>query len=432
VATYLIAYGRVIDPAQGIDAEMDVLVADGVISEIGKELVPPEGAHVIDASGKIVAPGLVDMHVHLREPGNEAAETIATGALAAVRGGFTSIACMPNTNPPISTRAVAEFVHLQGERAALSHVYPTGCITKDSSGEELAEMGDLVRGGAVAFSDDGKWVKSASVMRRAFQYAGMFDRMLISHCEDPDLSCDGVMHEGSISTVLGLPGIPAAAEEVAVARDVLLAESTGGRLHVAHVSTRRSVDIIRWAKKRGVRVTAEATPHHLTLTHEAVRGYDTSCKMNPPLRDAEDVAALREGLADGTIDCVASDHAPHRMEDKELEFGPAPFGVIGLETSLGVMATELVATGRMDWSELIARMSTAPASILGISGGSLKPGGPADITVIDPDAAWVVEAARFASRGRSCPFEGRTLQGRAVMVLVGGEPKFDILSTPST
>jgi len=424
VAVYLITSGRVIDPARGVDAVMDLLIQDGVISQVARGITQVAGVELVDASGKLVVPGLIDMHVHFREPGNEAAETIVSGALAALRGGFTSVACMANTTPPVDNRAVAEFVRLQGERAGFSRVHPIGAITAGLRGEELAEMADLVRGGAVAFSDDGKWVKNAAVMKRALQYACMLDRVIISHCEDPDLSTGGAMHEGRLSTLLGLPGIPAAAEEVAVARDVLLAEATGGRLHVAHVSTRGSVDIIRWAKTRGVRVTAEATPHHIALTHDAVRGYGTTFKMNPPLREPEDAEALKEGLADGTIDCLASDHAPHRREDKELEFGRAPFGVVGLETSLGVAATELVHSGCMGWPELVTRMSVSPARVLGVSGGSLEAGSPADITIIEPDADWTVEAARFASLGRNTPFEGRRLRGRAAVVFVSGEPKF--------
>ena len=421
MATTLIAGGRVICPDQGIDATLNVLLADRKVMELTASR--PDADEVIDASGMIVSPGLIDMHVHLREPGREGEETIASGSAAAVAGGFTSVACMPNTHPAIDNEASSEFVVLQAERAGLANIYPIGAITKGRQGEELSEIGQLSRGGTVAFSDDGSPVGNADMMRRGLQYTKMFGKAIIEHCEDPALSGDGVMNEGVLSTTLGLAGIPNASEEVAIARNIILADETGGKLHVAHVSTAGGVELIRTAKRRGARVTAEVTPHHFTLTDECVRTFDPVYKMNPPLRTQADVDALREGLRDGTIDAIASDHAPHSTEKKQLEFPAAPFGVIGLESALPVAITELIG-GVLDWPQLIAALTWNPARILGIGKGSLRPGSDADVTLIDPDVAWTIDAGAFKSLSRNCPFDGKEVRGRAVRTIVGGKTKY--------
>jgi dihydroorotase len=369
----------------------------------------------------VVVPGLIDMHVHFREPGHEEAETIATGALAAVAGGFTSVACMPNTTPALDNEAAAEYVFLQAERAGAANVYPIGAVTKGRLGAELAEIGQLARGGAVAFSDDGNPVQNAEIMRRGLEYAAMFGTPIIDHCEDCHLSAGGVMHEGLVSTTLGLPGWPGAAEDVMVARDILLAELTGGHVHIAHISTARAVELVRDGKARGVRVTAEVTPHHLTLTDERVRSFDPVFRMNPPLRTQTDVDACRAGLLDGTIDCVASDHAPHAPETKTRPFPEAPFGVIGLESTVPVMVTEFIATGRCDWPTLVDRLAVAPARILGLPKGTLSLGADADVTVIDPARRFVLDPTTFRSKSRNCPWGGQTLQGRVQATVVGGK-----------
>jgi len=419
----LIRSGRLIDPESGRDEQADVLIRGGKIASVGKRIKKPEGTEVFDAKGLVVAPGLVDMHVHLREPGREDEETILSGVQAAVAGGFTAVACMPNTEPAIDTQETVRFVRQQAEGAP-ARVYPIGAVTRGRRGEELTEMADLTAAGAVAVSDDGCEVVNAGILRRALEYASMFDIPVISHCEDPMLSGTGVMHEGYLSTVLGLRGIPAVSEEIMVARDIRLAEFAGARLHIAHVSSAGSVDLIRMAKARGIRVTAEATPHHFTLTDEAVRGYDTNTKVNPPLRTAVDRQAIRDGLADGTIDCVASDHAPHSSEEKELEYDAAPFGMLGLETSLGLVLTELVATGVLSLTDAVARMSTNPRRILGLDGGVLRKGAPADLTIIDPKARWTVDRKAFRSRSRNTPFDGWELTGRAEATIVGGRIVF--------
>ena len=421
MATTLIAGGQVICPDQGIDADLNVLLTDRKVMELTASR--PDADDVIDASGMIVSPGLIDMHVHLREPGREGEETIASGSAAAVAGGFTSVACMPNTYPAIDNEASSEFVVLQADRAGLANIYPIGAITKGRQGEELSEIGQLSRGGTVAFSDDGYPVRNADIMRRGLQYSKMFDKTIIEHCEDMDLSGDGVMNEGVVSTTLGLAGIPNASEEVAIARNIILADETGGRLHVAHVSTAGGVELIRTAKRRGARVTAEATPHHFTLTDECVRSFDPVYKMNPPLRTQADVDAIREGLRDGTIDVIASDHAPHSTEKKQLEFTSAPFGVIGLESVLPVAITELIG-GVLDWPQLIAALSWNPARVLGINKGSLRAGSDADVTIIDPDASWTIDVDAFKSWSRNCPFDGKDARGRAVRTIVGGKTKY--------
>jgi len=416
--TTLIKNGRLIDPSQGLDEAADLLLEGQKVKQIG-HIGDTTVDRVIDATGLIVCPGLIDMHVHFREPGHEEEETIASGSAAAVRGGFTSVANMPNTHPPLDNETSIEFVYRQAARAGLCNVYPIGCITKGRQGKELAEMGQMVRAGAVAFSDDGDGVADAGVCRRGMQYAAMFNRALIQHCEDRTLS-GGVMNGGATALRLGLPGIGTASEVIMLQRDLVLAESTGVRYHVAHVSTAAAVDLIRAAKARGVRVTAEVTPHHLTLTEEACCDYDPNFKMSPPLRTRADVEACLKGLCDGTIDCLASDHAPHSAEEKELEFLYAPFGVIGLESALAVYVKPLIEPGLMDWPALIERMTVNPARILGLSKGTLAMGADADVTVVDPKARWTLKADRFASRSRNCPFDGWDVLGRAVVTIVGG------------
>ncbi len=421
--TLIINNGRVIDPATPHDEIADVTIADGRIAAIGRAKID-SAADVIDAAGQIVCPGLVDMHVHLREPGNEDAETIASGCAAAVAGGFTSIACMPNTTPALDSEAMIEFVYRQAARAALCHVYPIGAITKGREGKELAEMGQMIRAGAVAFSDDGRGVANAAVMIRAMQYAGMFGKPIIQHCEDPNLAEGGCMNAGLTATRLGLPGIPAMAEETMIQRDLLMAQNTGCRYHVAHVSTAGGVDLIREGKKRGIPVTTEVCPHHLLLTDECVASYDTNYKVNPPLRTAKDVQACLAGVADGTIDCLVSDHAPHGREDKETDFPNAPFGIVGLEIALGLFARALIEPGHLTWPALLAMLTAAPARILGIPKGTMSVGADADVTIIDPAARWRVEAASFLSRSHNCPYEGWELTGRPVCTLVGGQVQF--------
>lgn len=422
----LIKGGRVIDPANNLDRVADLLVEDGKIKAIGggKEAGVSDagsGAGVIDAAGKLVVPGLIDMHVHFREPGLEAKETIATGTRAAARGGFTSVACMPNTKPVIDNEALVEFIKSRAKSDGAVNVFPVGAITKGSRSEELAEIGDMYMTGAVAISDDGRPVANAQLMRLAMDYAKMFDLPVLSHCEDKDLVADGVMHEGYYSTVYGLRGITRMAEEVMVARDILLAELTGARLHLCHISTRGSVELVRMAKKRGVRITAEVTPHHFTLTDEAVGAYDTATKVNPPLRAADDVAAVKEGLRDGTVDVIATDHAPHTVEEKDVEYNYAPFGMVGLETAVGLAMSELVAPGILTVPQLIEKMSLNPAKILKLNRGTLTIGAAADITVIDPDKTEVVNPVEFAGKGRNTPFAGRELKGLPVAAIVGGK-----------
>lgn len=439
----LIRNGRVIDPSQGLDEIADVTIADGKIvsiipqassskpqasipeSQSSRGGISNGGLREIDATGKIVCPGLVDMHVHLREPGNEDEETIASGCAAAVAGGFTSIACMPNTQPAIDNEAMVEFVYRQAARAGLCNVYPIGAITKGREGKELAEMGQMVRAGAVAFSDDGCGVANASTMLRAMQYARMFDRLLIQHCEDADLAAGGCMNAGLTAARLGLPGLPSLAEEAMLQRDLLLAQGTGAAYHAAHVSTAGSVELIRRAKARGVRVTAEVCPHHLLLTEESVADYDTNYKMNPPLRTQADVEACIEGVADGTIDCLVTDHAPHGADEKAADFQSAPFGIIGLETALPLFVKALVTSGRISWATLVERMSTIPARLLGLGKGTLRPGQDADLTVIDPSKEWVIEPSSFYSRSRNTPFGGLKVVGSVSQTIVGGQVKYE-------
>lgn len=421
--TLLIRGGRIVDPSQGIDRTDDLLVRDGLVVAIGQSAIGKVD-ETIHASGLIVTPGLIDMHVHLREPGREEDETIETGTQAALAGGFTSVACIPNTEPPIDTQAAVEFIHQKAMRADTCNVFVVGCVSRNREGKELAEIGQLVEAGAVAFSDDGAPVYDAELMRRAFEYCRMFDKPIFAHEEVLELSRGGVMHEGLVSLVLGLTGMPAAAEEVMIGRDIALAEVTDGRLHVMHVSTAGGVALIRAAKVRGARVTAEACPHHFTLTDEGLRGFDSNYKMSPPLRTAVDVEAIIAGLVDGTIDCIATDHAPHAPEKKMLEFDRAPFGILGLETAVGLAVTRLVATGRIGWPRLVEAMSFMPAQILGVNRGTLQPGAVADITLIDPNLSWQVNVNSFRSKSVNSPFDSWMLQGRAVVTIVAGRVKY--------
>lgn len=417
--------GRVIDPSQGLDGPADVLVRDGRIEAVAAGLEVPGDAEAVDAAGLVVAPGLIDVHVHLREPGGEHKETIASGARAAAAGGFTTVWAMPNTDPPIDDPAAVGFVKAAGEAARGARVMPIGAASIGQKGEQMTEIGELVAAGAVAVSDDGHPVHDSGLMRRLLEYAQTFDIPVLQHAEDPGLSAGGVMNEGPVATSLGLRGIPNAAEAACVARDVLLAELTGGHLHVCHVSARQSVDQLRWAKERGLRVTSEVTPHHLFLTEERVRGYDTQAKVNPPLRSRADVEAVLEALVEGVIDVIATDHAPHHYEEKEREFDDAPFGINGLETALSVCLVALVEPGHLDLSGLIDRMSCAPARIMGLPTGTLRVGAPADIVVFSPDERWTVEPARFFSRSRNTPLAGLELPGRVRRTIVAGETRFE-------
>ncbi|MGI6553257.1 MAG: dihydroorotase [Clostridia bacterium] len=416
----LLKRGRVIDPANKRDEVLDILVEGSRIVFLAQG-IDLEDAEVYDCGGKIVTPGWIDMHVHLREPGYERKETIKTGTRAAAAGGVTAVACMPNTNPVADNQSVISFIKEKADKEGLVRVFPIGAITKGLQGQEITEMGELKEAGVVAFSDDGKPVSNGNVMRRALEYAGMFDLPLISHCEDLDLANEGMMHEGYVSTVLGFRGIPAVAEEAMVARDLLLAEMTGTPIHIAHVSTAGSVRLIREAKKRGLPVTAEVTPHHFTLNDEAVMNFDTSTKVNPPLRSEADRVSLLEALADGTIDVIATDHAPHTLEEKDVEFAYAPFGMIGLETLIPLSIQGLIHGGILNWSELIAKVTINPARILGLPLGELKVGGEADITVIDPEKTKRVDKEILYSLARNTPFHGWELRGWPVLTIVGGK-----------
>ncbi len=415
----LIRGGRIIDPSQSLDDRLDLLLVEGRIAGLGTSLEVPDDARTIDATGLIVTPGLIDVHVHLREPGGEHKETIASGAHAAACGGFTSICAMPNTDPPIDDPAAVGFVAAEGKRAGYARVYPVGCISVGMKGEQLAEVGEMVDAGAVAITDDGNPVMDSGLMRRALEYAQTFGIPVADHPEDLALSAGGSMNEGLVSSRLGLRGKPNASEDVHILRDLLVAELTGGHIHLQHVSTRHGVEAIRQAKARGVRVTAEASPHHLTLTDEAVDGYRTEAKMNPPLRSEDDRNAVRNGFRDGTLDTYATDHAPHHYDEKEREFDDAPNGIVGLETALG-LGLRLVGEGLVDLPTLVDRMSCAPARAFHLPGGTLANGGVADVTLIDPEAVWVVDPAAFVSRSRNTPFGGWELKGRAVATLVGG------------
>lgn len=412
--------GRVVDPSQKLDAVRDVLLAEGRVAAVAPDLEAPENARVIDVSGQIVTPGLIDVHVHLREPGQEHKETIASGAASAAAGGFTAVVAMPNTDPVIDSPALVGFVAAQGARAGAARVYPTGAISLGLAGERMAPMGEMVQAGAVAITDDGHPVMDSGLMRLALEYARGFDVPIADHPEDLGLSAGGQMNEGLVSSRLGVRGKPNASEDVHIVRDLLVAEFTGGHIHLQHVSTAFGVESIRQAKARGVRVTAEASPHHLLLTEAAVEGYRTDAKMNPPLRSEVDRLAVVEGLRDGTLDVIATDHAPHHYDEKEQAFDDAPNGVVGLETSVGLMLTHIVGKGILDLSTLVERMSTQPARAFHLPGGTLEVGSPADVTVMDPERVWTVDPQAFVSLSRNTPFGGWELHGRAVLTIVGG------------
>ena len=414
--------GRVVDPSQRIDATGDLVLAGGKIEsfETAAGAKYGEDVRVVDCSGLVVAPGFIDVHCHLREPGREDVETIATGARAAAVGGFTAVCAMPNTQPVTDNQAAVGFVLRQGQAANAARVHPIGAISLGQEGTALAEFGEMVGAGAVAVSDDGRPVASAHLMRTALEYARTFGIPVADHCEEPTLAAGGAMNEGLVSARLGLKGIPAEAEEIMVIRDILLARRTGGHVHLCHMSTKGSVELIRWGKERGIRVTAEACPHHLSLTEEEVNGYNTNAKMNPPLRTEADVEAIREAVRDGTIDLVATDHAPHHYDEKEREFADAPNGIVGLETALSVVMKWLVKPGIIDLHTLIDRMSVSPARTFNLPGGTLRKGSVADVTVFDPAREWKVDPARFASKGRNSPYAGHMLQGVVMCTIVGG------------
>lgn len=422
----LIKGGHVIDPSEGINGVRNILIEDGRIKGYPKDTKKLEGdprIRVIDAKGLIVSPGFIDLHVHLREPGFEHKETIRTGCEAAASGGFTSVVCMPNTNPVNDNASVTEYILLKARTEGIVNVFPIGAITKGESGEALAEIGEMYEAGCVGISDDGRPVMNSRIMRLAMEYAMAFGIPVISHAEDLNLSANGVMNEGFTSTVLGLRGIPNASEEVMVARDITLAELTGAHLHIAHVSTSGSVRLIRDAKRRGVRVTAEATPHHFTLTDKAVLGYDTNAKVNPPIRGERDVEAIKEGLRDGTIDVIATDHAPHTEDEKKVEFDLAPFGISGLETALP-LSLRLVSDGVLTLQEMVEKLTINPARIIGIDRGTLRVGATADVVIFDPDREVTVDRERFRSKGKNTPFHGWRLSGCVLYTIVGGKVVF--------
>ena len=419
----LIKGGRVVDPGRCVGVA-DILIQDGKIAAVGQNLSAPVGSTTIQAAGKLVLPGFVDVHVHFREPGFEYKETIQSGSAAAVAGGFTTVCCMPNTSPINDNQAVTEFILERSRAAGLANVLPIGAITKKSEGKELAEIGDLRRSGCVAISDDGKPVMNSLVMRRAMEYALAFDLTVVDHCEDLHLAEGGCMNEGLISTELGLPGIPSAAEDVMVARNLSLSELTGARLHLAHISTAGSVRMVREAKARGILVTAEACPHHFVLTEEVVRGYNTYAKMNPPLRTWTDVQAIKEGLRDGTIDVIATDHAPHATQEKQQDFTEAPFGIVGLETALS-LTLGLVEEGVLSLEQAVQKLTAAPAAAFGLKKGTLAVGADADVTIVDQQAEWEVDPSKFRSKSRNTPFAGWKVKGRVQMTLVGGRVVFE-------
>ncbi len=418
--SYLLKNGRVIDPANGLDGAADVLTgADGLIAQVGPNLEAGPNTQVIDCTGKVVSPGLIDMHVHLRVPGQEYKEDMASGTAAAANGGFTAISCQPNTSPPIDHASIVKDILAQAATAS-ARVHVIGAVSKGLQNGELTEMADLKDAGIVGIGDDAFPVQGSGFLRRAMEYCSMLDLPYIAHCEDKDLTGDGLMHEGYVSTVLGLKGIPRAAENVGTARNILLAMTTGCRLHILHVSTKESVEIIRHAKQFGAPITAETCPQYVALTDESCYEYNTNAKMSPPLRTNADQEAVIEGLKDGTLDAIATDHAPHAPHEKDQEFARAPFGMIGLETSLGLVITHLVKPGHLTLSQMVEKMSLAPAQILGVSGGTLSIGQPADITVFDPDAEWIVDVNQFYSKSRNSVLNGAVLTGRTVTTFVGG------------
>ena len=426
MSTLLLRNGRVIDPSQNLDRVADLWLADGKVVGTGSHS-GVAADKTLDCTGMIVSPGLIDMHVHLREPGREEDETIATGTAAAIAGGVTAVACMPNTEPALDSRAAAEFVILQAKRAGNCMVFPIGAVTKNREGKELAELGGLVEGGAVAFTDDGAPVYSAEIMRRALEYCRMFDRAVLVHAEILELTQGGVMNEGFVSMQLGLRGMPAVAEDIMIYRDIVLAELTGGRVHILHVSTAGGVDLIRQGIAKGVRVSGEACPHHFILTDDTLRTFDSNYKMSPPLRTKKDVDAILAGLKDGTLSVLATDHAPHAPEKKERELDQAPNGIVGLETFLPLCVTHLIEPGHLAWPDMLAKMTVNPAKVLGIDRGTLQPGRPADVTVIDPHVKWAIDLGEFKSKSRNSPFHGHQVTGRAVATVVGGEVKMSRL-----
>jgi dihydroorotase len=419
----LIKNGRVIDPANGIDKECDVLIVDGRIAEVGKIEKPAQTT--IDAAGKLVVPGLIDIHVHFREPGDEEEETIASGSAAAVAAGFTSVVCMPNTNPPIENETDVEYVHRKARQARKTHVYTMGAITKARAGVELAEMGFMAEAGAVGFTDDGSGVQDPAVMLRALKYAGMFDVVISQHCQDNGFAGNGVMNAGYYSTILGLPGIDKLAEEAMLWRDIQLVKKTNVRYHAQHISTAGSVELIRAAKKDSLPITCEVTPHHLLLTEECCAEYDTNYKVNPPLRSAEDIEALKEAIAEGLIDALVTDHAPHLQSEKELEFLTAPFGIAGLECALGLYVKALIEPAVLDWPGLIKMMTANPAKIIGIDKGTLGIGRQGDVTIIDPNAEYEIDVNKFRSKSRNCPYHRWKVKGKIEKTIVGGEIRFE-------
>lgn len=416
----LLKGGRVMNPAVDFDETADVLIENGKVAKIAKD-IPTDDADVYDVTGKLVTPGLIDLHVHFREPGQEAKEDFESGSKAAVAGGFTTVATMPNTNPVVDSAALVRSLKKRAEDVARCHVEIIGAVTKGQQGKELAELGDMVQAGAVAFSDDGHFDPTAKVLLNAYDYLHAFDKVIINHEEETSLVEDGVMNEGHRSAMLGMKGRPTVAEDIAVARDVMLAEYAGARVHVAHMSSARAVDIVRQAKKRGVRVTAEVTPQHLTMTDDCVNLYDSSTKINPPLRTQADCDALLAGIKDGTIDAIVTDHSPHAQEEKDREYMFAPSGFPGLETSLGVMLTDLYHAGKLDLKTIISKMTWEPAKVFKLDAGTLNVGSAADITVIDPDKEWVVDAKNFYTKGSHSPFIGRKFKGKAVMTFVDGK-----------
>ncbi|WP_455144176.1 dihydroorotase [Selenomonas noxia] len=420
MSALLLKGGRVIDPAAKLNQVCDVLIEDGIIQKVGLD-IRADQAEVYDASDKIVAPGLIDMHTHLREPGQEAKEDFASGSRAGAAGGYTTVATMPNTSPVVDTAALVTSLQKRAEDVAVIHIHIIGAVTKNQEGKELAELGDMVAAGAVAFSDDGHFDPSAKVLLSAYDYLVPFNKAIINHEEDTSLVEDGAMNEGHRSAMLGFKGRPIVAEDIAVARDIMLAEYAGAHVHVAHISSGRAVELVREAKKRGVHVTAEATPHHLTMTDALVDPADSSTKVNPPLRTAKDVNAVVAGLCDGTIDMIATDHSPHAAEEKDREYIYAPSGFPGLETAIGVLMTDLVHTGKLPLETLIERMTYAPARVFQLNAGTLREGGPADVTVIDPNLVWTVDEKKFYTRGSHSPFVGRELTGKAVLTVVDGQ-----------
>jgi len=426
----LIKNGRVIDPANGIDKKCDILIVDGKIAEVGektKDSGPKTQGHrtVIDATGKLVTPGLIDIHVHFREPGDEEEETIASGSAAAVAAGFTSVVCMPNTTPPIENETDVEYIHRKGRQARKTHVYTMGAITKKREGIELAEMGFMAEAGAVGFTDDGNGVQDPAVMLRALKYAGMFNMVIAQHCQDNSFAGEGVMNAGYYSTILGLPGTDALAEEAMLWRDIQLVKKTNVRYHAQHISTASSVELIRAAKKDSLPITCEVTPHHLLLTEQYCAEYDTNYKVNPPLRTDKDIEALKQAIADGLVDALVTDHAPHLQSEKELEFLTAPFGIASLECALGLYVKALIKPGVLNWPGLIKLMAERPAKIIGVDKGTLGKGKQADVTIIDPSAEYEIDVTRFRSKSRNCPYDGWKVTGRVEKTIVGGEIRFE-------